>query len=560
VFVGFKIDIGQFLSEKEQPEIVKGYFFIDDVYVEAFSSNAIDYVPSRYYQIKGSVASVIMDNIYFETDKYDLLPESFVELDKLVNIMNKNPALTIDIQGHTDAQGSEVHNLSLSENRAKAVNDYLVNSGIAASRLRATGFGLSRPVSDNQSDEGRQKNRRVEFVVNVDPELESSNAVLGPEYIYRFSDEIPADKKARQSFIGKYRKDWTCLNISRPEAKPEEASILSKCRPVDAKKHLLKRIQNEQAVFINEYPEHPQNRAFFSSLLQDLYEQGFHYLALEGLDGKDEELTQRNYPVISTGYYAKEPVYGDLIRQAMAIGFDFFIYEPNEDQHRKAINILRKKQQFDVEKSLKISAKNWARALNLTRLYKTDPSAKIVVFSSRASIKEKDFNGVRSMASWFKSFSQIDPLTVDQARMTEKCEEEEEALYRARVISAPTVFMNRKKGFVQTEIDPLTDQNQIYYDLQVFHPPSRYEKERPHWLKMNGYRQAFSFNPDKHGMSYPCLLMAYKPGEDIDFAVPMDAIELKNDNDPKALMLPKGTYTLVMRDKKQNKKLDITVE
>jgi len=77
---------------------------------------------------------------------------------------------------------------------------------------------------------------------------------------------------------------------------------------------------------------------------------------------------------------------------------------------------------------------------------------------------------------------------------------------------------------------------------------------------MEGYRQAFAFNPDKHGMRYPCLLMAYKTDEDIDFAVPMDAIELKNDRDAKALMLPKGDYTLVIRDKKQNKKLDITVE
>ena len=111
--------LGQFLKEGENPPIAKGYFFIDDVFVEPFESTAVDFEPSRYYNIKGSVASVIMENIYFETDKYELLPESFEELDKLVNIMNKNPTLSIQIQGHTDSEGSEGYNLQLSDHRAK---------------------------------------------------------------------------------------------------------------------------------------------------------------------------------------------------------------------------------------------------------------------------------------------------------------------------------------------------------------------------------------------------------------------------------------------------------
>ncbi len=552
--------IGQFLSDKAEPEIVEGYFFLDDVYVESFTSDAVDYVPRRYYNIKGSVASVIMENIYFETDEYVLLAESFVELDKLVNIMKKNPALTIEIQGHTDDHGSLDHNLTLSENRAKTVHDYLVSQGIAAKRLESKGYGLSRPVTENTSDENRQKNRRVEFVVNVDPELESTKEILGPEFIYRFSDEIPEDKRARQSFIGQYQKDWTCRNTSSPKATPEETSLLSKCKPQNAKKYILERAKTEKAIFINEYPEHPQNRAFFHSLLEDLRESGFNYLAFEGLDGRDQELQERGYPVINTGYYAKEPVYGDLIRTALELGFEFFIYEPNEEQIHKAINILSKKENFADEKTKKLSAKNWARALNITRLYKKDPQAKVVVFTSRGNVRKTNYNGVQSMTDWYRKFSQITPLCIDQARMTEKCKEEEEPLFRARNIVEPTVFMNRKKVFVQTEVDPLTDRNQQYYDIQVFHPPSQYQNKRPTWLLMNGKRKAFLFNPDKHGMNYPCLLMAYQEGEDINFATPIDAIELKNDSDAKALMLSTGTYTLVMRDKQKNKKLEVVVE
>ena len=123
-----------------------------------------------------------------------------------------------------------------------------------------------------------------------------------------------------------------------------------------------------------------------------------------------------------------------------------------------------------------------------------------------------------------------------------------------------SVTPNNKKVFVQTEIDPLSETNQSYYDIQIFHPPSQYQQQRPHWLSMNGYRHQYAINPDKHGMKYPCLLMAYNQEEDIDFVVPMDAIELKDERDAKSLMLPKGTYTLVMRDKRQNKKLEIIVE
>ncbi|HHS96188.1 MAG TPA: OmpA family protein, partial [Phaeodactylibacter sp.] len=122
--------LGQFWDDKVRPKLNIGYFFIDDVFVQAFKSTAVKYEPSRYYNISGSVASVIMDNIYFETDKYDLLPESHKELNKLIGIMQKNPSLTIEIQGHTDSQGDESHNEVLSKNRAQAVYNFLVDAGI----------------------------------------------------------------------------------------------------------------------------------------------------------------------------------------------------------------------------------------------------------------------------------------------------------------------------------------------------------------------------------------------------------------------------------------------
>jgi OOP family OmpA-OmpF porin len=107
----------------------------------------------------------ILKNIYFETAKATLLQESYVELDSLYNLLLKYPTLEIKISGHTDSQGSHEYNLVLSESRALAVYSYLVERGISSERLDFTGFGKMQPIAANETAEGRQQNRRVEFEV-----------------------------------------------------------------------------------------------------------------------------------------------------------------------------------------------------------------------------------------------------------------------------------------------------------------------------------------------------------------------------------------------------------
>lgn len=104
-----------------------------------------------------------LNNIFFETAKATLLPESQMELDNLVKILTENPKMKIEIQGHTDNVGSDAANLTLSDNRAKSVVEYLVGKGIAANRLTSKGYGETKPVATNDTDEGKALNRRVEF-------------------------------------------------------------------------------------------------------------------------------------------------------------------------------------------------------------------------------------------------------------------------------------------------------------------------------------------------------------------------------------------------------------
>lgn len=108
---------------------------------------------------------VRLNNIFFQTAKSTLKPESFPELSRFVEFLKVNKKIEIEIAGHTDNVDSEQSNLILSKNRAQAVADYLITHGIKAKRLTVKGFGGTKPIAFNTTDEGRQQNRRIEFKV-----------------------------------------------------------------------------------------------------------------------------------------------------------------------------------------------------------------------------------------------------------------------------------------------------------------------------------------------------------------------------------------------------------
>lgn len=108
-------------------------------------------------------ATIILHNIFFDFDKAVLLQQSYNELQNLIHILETYPKMKIEIRGHTDGHGSVDYNQRLSENRAKAVVDYLVSKGIDPRRLQYKGFGKSKPIASNATEEGRARNRRVEF-------------------------------------------------------------------------------------------------------------------------------------------------------------------------------------------------------------------------------------------------------------------------------------------------------------------------------------------------------------------------------------------------------------
>jgi outer membrane protein OmpA-like peptidoglycan-associated protein len=111
------------------------------------------------------------NNVLFGFDKSELSDASKETLEKLVLVLNEYPDTDIELQGHTDSKGSDSYNQTLSEKRANSVSTYLVSKGIAQSRITAKGFGETMPKYDNETEEGRSQNRRVEFLITANEKM-----------------------------------------------------------------------------------------------------------------------------------------------------------------------------------------------------------------------------------------------------------------------------------------------------------------------------------------------------------------------------------------------------
>ena len=143
----------------------KGYLFYSDNF--SLSKNPVDSVYTKDIPLQPIEinASIVLKNIFFDTKKFDLKPESMVELDKVVQLMKDNPNIKILIGGHTDNVGKPQDNMVLSDKRAKSAINYLLYKGVRIERLQWKGFGSTKPVADNKTEKGKAQNRRTELTV-----------------------------------------------------------------------------------------------------------------------------------------------------------------------------------------------------------------------------------------------------------------------------------------------------------------------------------------------------------------------------------------------------------
>lgn len=142
-----------------------GYLFYSENFTLQQSDNMEPYKKNIELQRIKAGERVVLKNIFYATNEFDLLDNSKAELSKLVEFLKNNSAVSIEIEGHTDNVGSDVLNKTLSVNRAKKVYEFLINNGIQEKRLSFAGFGSEQPITSNQSESGRAQNRRTAFRV-----------------------------------------------------------------------------------------------------------------------------------------------------------------------------------------------------------------------------------------------------------------------------------------------------------------------------------------------------------------------------------------------------------
>lgn len=305
---------------------------------------------------------------------------------------------------------------------------------------------------------------------------------------------------------------------------PDELRRLDGYVPADALETVARAAAARQVVMINEAHPVPQHRAFTLQLLARLRREGYTWFAAETLFAEDTALNRRGFPVPGTGAYTQEPVYGDLVRTALRLGFRVVAYEAPLGVNR--------------------DPRERAQAANLAgRILGADPRARIVVHAGYGHIAKAVPEGALvPMAMRFRELTGIDPLTVDQATMTERSRPEvEQPLYRAVAardgLTRPTVFVNAAG-------QPWSH-NPAAYDVVVFSPRSRYEQGRPTWLRMGGLRAPHALPHDVCAGARACLVQARLEAESAD-AVPVDQVLVAAGEPVPALMLPPGRFRVTV--------------
>jgi hypothetical protein len=295
----------------------------------------------------------------------------------------------------------------------------------------------------------------------------------------------------------------------------------------DAKRYISFVASNYKVIMLNEAHNKPLHRAFAYSLLDILYNRGFRYLAMEMLNPMpDQELTKLTY---QTGHFATEPVAGELIRQALDLGFKLVAYEdPLGNQHSP-------------------SERDSIQAVNISRILKQDPNAKIFVYASYGHIAKKSTTpDFIPMGMAFKKLTGIDPLTIDQTDMTEESNFAfGKAFYDAYIEKYPVT----SPSIPLLNDEPVNVTGTTLYDLTIIHPRTTYYYARPSWLALSNRRQPVSVKTKNKEIF---LVQAYYQFESFGTipgkVVPADQTYFSYGDGVYTLYLRRGLYILIFRD------------
>lgn len=304
--------------------------------------------------------------------------------------------------------------------------------------------------------------------------------------------------------------------MRRPPAPLPDAA---RFHPVAAADGIVELARDRRIVMINEAHHDAHTRVLTLALLPRLRELGFTHFAAESLSEYDHDLVTRGYPVKASGPYVAEPLYAEIIRTALRLGFTVIAYESASSQ---------------------TEGREEEQAQHLAdRVFHAQPDARLFVHGGYAHVhKLQDYLGTDTMAMRLKRKTGFDPLVVEQTVLRPGAPGREYADYRTLLqafpVEAATIFA-ANDGKSSWSLEPR------FYDVSVLLPPTRLVDGRPDWLALGGAREAIAVGLDLQAESLPCVIEARYAAEG-DAAIPADRVLVERSSDAIVLFLRPGDY------------------
>lgn len=388
-----------------------------------------------------------------------------------------------------------------------------------ASSATAVGRDLFAETAHIKSDLGRYM-----YLQEVMLQLTKEDRLIDQQLLATVEDELGMYDEAINAFPFDNR-------VQTPVTLPAPTDWA----PADAATEIAKLSSGRRIVMINEAHHDAHTRELTLSLLPKLRAEGFTYFAAEALVNTDPELMSRGYPITTSGSeYLHEPLYGQIIREAIRLGFKVVAYESDADA---------------------LADREAGQAQMLYRqVFKNDPKARLFVHAGYAHIDKAVGNlgkTIKPMAMQLKELTGFDPLSIDQTRWRDIGPMPRKDLYNqltaAFPVERPSVLISRQNGSVWAS-DP------DRHDVDVILPASGHQR-RPHWLELGGTRQTRVISSEICQRQFPCLVEARFANESDD-AIPADRYVLLVDNIMNSLYLWPGEYKITSRDREGRKLSD----
>jgi hypothetical protein len=279
----------------------------------------------------------------------------------------------------------------------------------------------------------------------------------------------------------------------------------------DAVNYLSAVADTARVIMINERHHASSDRLLTLALLPVLREKGYRYFAAEAFDPGDTGLNARPYPTEASGAYIGDPVFAEIVREALRLGYTLVAYE-STGELEEGDDQLTPQQQRDIAQ-----ARNLARAT-----VEKDLNAKVLVHAGYSHVLETATERFYPMALYFREMTGIDPVTVDQTRLSERSDPSREhpayrACVQAGLLDDGPVVLTRSDGTLYSPAD-------FDVDVQVFTPQTHYAHGRPDWMTLGGRRSAVEVDVPE-GKDQWCLVEARVPGEPPE-SIPLDRHEV----------------------------------